>query len=342
MPPTAGCWKRDPEFDEARGRLVEALLQPAHGRRGAGACVEYLRQRRPGDPRLDVYLARCRESLGQWQEAERILDGVLARHPQHGPALFERAQLALREGQVEMAEHWLREAVVREPGDYRTRYVFFQCLQHNGKAAEAAEEQRRLDQVHADMERIQEIAGRKMQEEPHNAALHCEVGLIALRAGALDEGKRLAAQRPAGKPALCPRPPGTGKGLREHRRTRPGRPPPPPGRDSLPLPFFPLIAGGPAYATGRRRRAAYATGNKRTGQCRQVTEHDPGPVVCAPPRSGAGRLARAAGREEPGQPPRRPRAGALGAAGLAALERQQARHDGEVGAFLAEQLSSFQ
>jgi tetratricopeptide (TPR) repeat protein len=179
----------DPDFDEARARLVEQLLQ-LHMAAEALGHAEYLHRRRPDDPRVEVFLARCREQMGQHEEAVRLLDRVLARHPDNGQALFERGQQALRSGQTDEAERWLRQAVVREPGDYKVRYAYFLCLGRNGKAAEAAEEQRRLDQVRADMERIQEIAGRLMQQTPHSAALHCEVGLISLRAGALAEGKR--------------------------------------------------------------------------------------------------------------------------------------------------------
>jgi Flp pilus assembly protein TadD len=179
----------DPEHDEARGRLVEVLLQ-MYTAAEAQEHVEYLRRRRPGDPSLEVSLARCLEQRGQREEAERLLDAVLARYPDHAKALFERAELALRDGDAEAAESWLRRAAAREPGDYKIRYRLYLCLGRNGKTAEARAEQRRLDQVRADMDRIQEIAVRKMQEQPHNAALHCEVGLIALRAGAVEEGKR--------------------------------------------------------------------------------------------------------------------------------------------------------
>jgi tetratricopeptide (TPR) repeat protein len=180
---------RDPEFDEARGRLVEVLLQ-THAAAEAQEHLVYLRRHRPDDPSLAVALARCREQQGQREEAERLLEDVLARYPDHGQALFERGHLALREGQPEAAESWLRRAVAREQGDFKIRYAFFLCLGRNGKAAEAAEEQRLLDKLRADMDRIQEITARDMQADPHNPALHCEVGLIALRAGALEEGKR--------------------------------------------------------------------------------------------------------------------------------------------------------
>jgi tetratricopeptide (TPR) repeat protein len=181
--------EHDPDHDEARGRLVEVLLQ-RHAAAEALPHVEHLRRRWPDDPRVDVFLARCRDQLGQSDEAERLLDGVLARFPQHGPALYERGQLALRNGQAEAAERWLREAVAREPGDYRIRFQYFLALQRNGKADEAAAEQQRLDQVRADMEKIQEIVGQRMGVRPHDARLHYEVALIALRAGSLEEGKR--------------------------------------------------------------------------------------------------------------------------------------------------------
>jgi tetratricopeptide (TPR) repeat protein len=184
-----GVLERDPDYDEARARLVDLLLQ-LHTPSDALDEAMALRRRRPDDPRLDVLLARCREQLGQVDEAERLLDGVLARYPQDGQALFERGQLAMRAGQSEAAESWLQQAVTQEPGDYKIRFQYFLCLQRNGKAAEAGAQQRRLDQIRADMEQIQEIVTHKMQADPHNPKLHFEVGLIALRAGAVEEGKR--------------------------------------------------------------------------------------------------------------------------------------------------------
>jgi tetratricopeptide (TPR) repeat protein len=181
--------ERDPDHEEARQRLVTVLLH-LHKASEALPHVEHLRRRRPDDPPLQVLLARCRDQLGQREEAEALLDAVLARQPKHPAALVERGQLALRAGQSEAAEDWLREAVALEPGDYQAHYQLYLCLKRNGKADEAAEVDRRLGEIRADMERIQEIVGHEMQERPHAAALHYEVGLIALRAGAWEEGRR--------------------------------------------------------------------------------------------------------------------------------------------------------
>lgn len=179
----------DPDYDEARGRLIELLLE-LHSASEALGHVDHLRRRMPGDPLMNVFLARCEDQLGQRDEAERLLDAVLARHPHFGRALFERGQLAVRAGKSREAEKWLRAAVAQEPGDYKVRYQLYLCLRSNGNTTEAAAEQERLTKIRGDMERIQEIVNDLMQQRPHDPALHHEVALISLRAGAVDEGKR--------------------------------------------------------------------------------------------------------------------------------------------------------
>src|SRR5262249_29729750 len=48
--------ERDPDFDEARARLVEQLLQMYTPAEALGH-AEYLRRRRPDDPRVEVFVA---------------------------------------------------------------------------------------------------------------------------------------------------------------------------------------------------------------------------------------------------------------------------------------------
>jgi predicted Zn-dependent protease len=179
----------DPEHDEARLRLADHLVESGQAS-DALPHVEYLRRRQSNDLDLQVSLARCRDLLGQEAEAERLLDGVLARQPDFAPALAERGKLAMRDGQLAEAERLLRAAAAQDSGDFQLHYRLYQCLVQNGKTDEAQEERARLRQLEADLRRINEIMTRQMQQTPHDAALHYEVGTLTLRSGTPKEAVR--------------------------------------------------------------------------------------------------------------------------------------------------------
>lgn len=179
----------DPELDEARLRLVSALMQLGLAEETLPH-LEYLSRRFPNNLMVRVNLARARDRMGHTEEAEQILQEVLARQPNYPPALAERGKLAVRDGRTVEAEKWLRQAVALEPSDYQARYQLSLCLEKNGKPEEARQEEVRRQQVEEDMKRIQEISTILMQQAPHNAQLHYEAGTIALRAGSIEEGLR--------------------------------------------------------------------------------------------------------------------------------------------------------
>jgi Flp pilus assembly protein TadD len=179
----------DPEHEEARQRLVGHLLD-------MGKAVDalphaaYLARRHPHDLLAQLALARCKDLLGENDQAEHILDGLLAQAPHFGPALAVEGRIALRDGQPDRAEGLLREALTQVPDDYSIHYQFYLALLANGKGEEAKGEQARIKQISEDLARLQEIIQHKMQESPHNAALHHEVGVISLRLGNVQEAVR--------------------------------------------------------------------------------------------------------------------------------------------------------
>jgi predicted Zn-dependent protease len=139
---------------------------------------------------VPVRQARCQDLLGKQEEAASILDGLLARSPDCVEALTERAKLTLRAKDASEAEDLLRRALELEPGNYDARFLMHQCLARQGKKVEAQECKARLDELEKDLKRIDEILSQDMQRSPHNAALHYEAGMIALRTGAIAEGVR--------------------------------------------------------------------------------------------------------------------------------------------------------
>jgi tetratricopeptide (TPR) repeat protein len=179
----------DPQLDDARLRLASALMQ-LDLTTEAEDHLNYLNRRFPDNLMVQVYLARVQDRAGNPEEAEKLLGSILAHHPRFAPALTERGKLALRDGQPEQAEKWLREAAALEPGDYQAHYQLSLCLEKNGKSEEAQKEQARLQQIEDDIRQIQEITMGRMETQPHDANLHYRVGMIALRAGSIEEGLR--------------------------------------------------------------------------------------------------------------------------------------------------------
>src|SRR5262249_9909490 len=152
--------------------------------------LEHRRARRPGDPEVLVRLAFARNGLGDADGSLRLLDALLASHPDYPPALTARGQLALQAGQREDAERWLRRALELSPFDRQAHYLLFQCLQQQGKDEEAEQEQARLKRVEADIVRLIEISNKEMAPNPHDPALHHEVASLLMNMGHEELGVR--------------------------------------------------------------------------------------------------------------------------------------------------------
>jgi tetratricopeptide (TPR) repeat protein len=179
----------DPEFDEARQRLAAALIDLQQAGE-AQPHLEHLRKRRPHNPAVLFELARCRAQLGEAEEALALLNDVLDAMPEYIPALEERALIAMRTGQTQNAEHWLRELTQLAPGSYQSHHQLYLCLKQNGKTDEAQAVQKRAKEVEADSRRYTDIIRGHMQRTPHDAGLHYELGMILMRMGSPREGLR--------------------------------------------------------------------------------------------------------------------------------------------------------
>jgi tetratricopeptide (TPR) repeat protein len=170
-----------PEHETARLGLAEMLAQGSAPAEAVGH-YEWLRQRRPDDPVVLVGLARCRRLLGQRDEAERLLDYLLAGQPNHARALAERGKVAWDTGQVEAAAQWFRRALAVAPRDRAPNYDLYLCLQRLGQDREAAECLARLKEIEADQERLSELFA-AVVKAPNDLALPCAVAEILLRNG---------------------------------------------------------------------------------------------------------------------------------------------------------------
>jgi tetratricopeptide (TPR) repeat protein len=177
-----------PDNEPARRHLAETLLiigTPAE----ALVHYQWLEQRSPGRPEVGVGLARCHRRLGQPDEARNILDGLLAKTPDHGEALWERGQLALDEGEAAQAEPWLRQAAQQLPYDRRVHYSLYRCLLDLSRRAEAETVQVRVAQLDADLRQLEQVR-QAVMKKPDDAALRCQGGKLFLRNGERQEGIR--------------------------------------------------------------------------------------------------------------------------------------------------------
>jgi predicted Zn-dependent protease len=172
----------DPTRDQTRLRLALCLLD-------LGAYEEALQnfdrlaRDKPDDPDILARLARCQNMLGRGAEARQVLDGVLARHPDHANALRTRGQFALADRNPAEAERWLQKAVAADPNDYQSQWLLFQALQQQDKLDQARAQLRVAEQVKDRTERLGELQSRKLTERPLDPALHYEMGMLLIRTG---------------------------------------------------------------------------------------------------------------------------------------------------------------
>jgi tetratricopeptide (TPR) repeat protein len=178
---------QDPDDDKSRRLLALALVRSDR----AKEAVEHLERlrRHSTDTEILLGLARCRRSLGQVDEARRLLDEVLAREKRHAEALSEHGKLALQTGQPVEAERWLRRALVEAPYDRETNYTLYLCLVQQEREQDAAEVLETVERIRADLQRVSELR-RQVAASPRDPSLRYEAGMIFLRNGQKAEGLR--------------------------------------------------------------------------------------------------------------------------------------------------------
>jgi tetratricopeptide (TPR) repeat protein len=150
---------------------------------------ERLWQRQPHNPQVLLGLARCRDAQGRAKEAGQLLDAMLCNNPNDIPALRERGKVALHLGQNAEAEDWLRKCLALDPYDQEATYLLVLCLGRRGKEQEARAFRTRLERIDADLQRL-EVLNRAVRQAPANAALRYQAGIICLRNGQEQEGRR--------------------------------------------------------------------------------------------------------------------------------------------------------
>ena len=178
----------DPTRRQTRWRLILCLLDLGSYEEALGL-LEQMSRDRPDDPDVRVALARCHNMLGRGEEARRVLDEVVAGHPEHAGALRARGQFALADRDPAGAEGYLRRATAADPNDYQSQWLLFQALQQQNKAAEARDQLRVAEEVKDRVERMAELRSRRLAEQPLDPGLHYEMGVLMVRTGRPDLGE---------------------------------------------------------------------------------------------------------------------------------------------------------
>jgi tetratricopeptide (TPR) repeat protein len=179
----------DAHHDQARLHLSFILTQLHQGGE-ALPHLQYLQRRGMDSPMLPVYLARCHYQLGQTDDAERVLHAALEQQPHFAPALADLGKILFETGRRQEAGPFLKEAASLLPGDYQVHYLYSQSLAETGNQAEVKAEAARLKQIEEDVKRVEVLVNVDMSKRPHDPALHYEAGMLALRAGAPEDGLR--------------------------------------------------------------------------------------------------------------------------------------------------------
>src|SRR5207302_877964 len=167
--------------------LAEGYVHTFQSQQALLTITELLRRRQPDNLAVAVGLAHCLHDLAELKEARELLDSVLPSHPEHVAALVERGRVAIRQGELENAESWLRKAVSLAPLDQDAHVVYHACLVAEQKQEEANNVLTVVNKLATDYTRLK-ILMMKVGEAPREASFPCDIGIILLRNGREEEG----------------------------------------------------------------------------------------------------------------------------------------------------------
>jgi tetratricopeptide (TPR) repeat protein len=145
---------QDASHFQARLSLAGALflLDPAE----SGDHLEILRKQQPHSEKILFPLARVRRGQGRFDEARRILDGLLAADRDHAAVLLERGNVALDAHEPQEAEPFLRRALALAPENPQCVLPLSRCLHLLHQHAEAKDLQERYRLLEAQQVRSTE------------------------------------------------------------------------------------------------------------------------------------------------------------------------------------------
>lgn len=172
----------DPERWECRLQLARLLLDSKNPEE-ALSHLEELERSHSNERDVMVALANSHHLHGEEEQAIQLLDRTLASHPDFFDALVLRGQLACQQQRPAEGEVWLRRALAQQPKDPRALYIFYQCLEKQGKESEAVKVLARKKVAEADTMRLSDLLTGAVERSPRDPDVLSEVGILWLRLG---------------------------------------------------------------------------------------------------------------------------------------------------------------
>lgn len=187
----AGCRKILEDFPdhEKAKTLLAGLLYRAHQFPEAAVLYEDVRRKRPDELNPLLGLARCREQMGQSDDARALLREMEERFSGNSEALLACGRFALTDGRADDAERLLRRALELAPNDHEIHYQLGLCLERTGKSDESRNHFERFKEIEADLVRLDALL-KAVINNPRDPAPRREAGMICLRNGQSAEGLR--------------------------------------------------------------------------------------------------------------------------------------------------------
>jgi tetratricopeptide (TPR) repeat protein len=170
----------EPDASEIRLSLADLLLKLGHVRE-ADAHYRRLLAELPGEERVVLALARCRQEAGRSEDARKLVEALLQSRPHFVSALVENARLALRAEQPEVAVRALNDAFQQRPDDAEVAHMLQLCNDMLRKPNDEIAKRLSVNEP-------QQVAVRlKIQDAPRDPALLVEQGRWVMRAAEWQE-----------------------------------------------------------------------------------------------------------------------------------------------------------
>lgn len=177
-----------PEAGEARLGLAEILTRLGYIR-DALHHYEVLRQQQPENSAMLLGLARCWFDAAELEQAQQLLDTLVAGQPDDVAGLVEAGRLALRRGRPAEAVEKLQRATTLAPWHREAHQLLLRCLETLGRSAEAQQCQERLRALAAADVHLARL-GLRYRQAPRDPAIRHELGRWCLQNGQEQAGVR--------------------------------------------------------------------------------------------------------------------------------------------------------
>jgi tetratricopeptide (TPR) repeat protein len=168
-----------PDHHQGRLWLASALLLGGQFAEALPEFETYLRDD-PDEPAGLLGLASCQLELNQQGAAEAALDRLLARHPDNVAGLLVRARLEMARDAPDKALTWLKKAEALAPHEEDILNALVLACRQLGRQVEAEAYQRRLDKVHKETVRLDEVR-KQIIRTPNEVGPRYEAGVLCLR-----------------------------------------------------------------------------------------------------------------------------------------------------------------